>query len=116
MDCVVCALPSSYNRAVVDVVHDRELGVICPECEAEFFGEILTNGEWTETQCVLCSRDGFYALPEYTAYLETVDGKQVSKSEYSLDAPNPHLCDKHFTQIIEEANQESTTQKSRNKS
>lgn len=101
MECVSCGLQSAYNRAVVDTVSERQLGVLCPECESEYFGRTLEDGEWNDDQCALCHRDGFFALPTYRAYLVETDGRSVSRSEYSLAAPSPALCDTHFHQVTE---------------
>lgn len=99
MKCVACENRSSYNRAVVELVNERELGALCPECEAEYFGRGLENGEWTDDVCALCERDGFYVLPQWRAYVVEKNGERISRSEYSLEPPSPRLCDTHFDQI-----------------
>lgn len=103
MKCVVCGYRSSYNRAVVEVVNERELGALCPECEDDHFGRSLANGEWTDEVCVLCDRDGFYALPAWRAYVVEAEGERIARSEYSLDSPSPHLCDSHYDLLTGES-------------
>ncbi len=101
MQCVACGRRSSYNRAVVDTVTDSEIGVLCPECEHEQFGQMLETGDWTDDECVLCDRDGFYALPEWRAYVVEIDGRRISRSEYSMEPACPALCDKHYGELSE---------------
>ncbi len=103
MQCVACGHQSSYNRAVVDTVDDTEIGVLCPNCERKQFGQALETGDWIDEVCVLCNRDGYYALPEWRAYVVEVDGKRVSRSEYSMEPPSPYLCDLHYDQLTESA-------------
>jgi hypothetical protein len=102
MNCVACGLRSSYNRAVVDTVNDVEVGVLCPGCEADHFGQRLAAGEFSDGECLLCDRDGFFALPEWRAYVVETDGRRVARSEYSLAPPSPHLCDAHFEAIADD--------------
>ena len=109
MQCVVCSEASSYNRAVIDVVNESELGALCPACEDEHFGRSLETGDWTDEDCALCTRDGFYALPEWRAYVVEIDGKRIARSEYSLEPPVPHLCDVHFTEITGETSSRTVT-------
>ena len=101
MQCVACGRDSSYNRAVVDSVTETELGVLCPECEQDQFGQTLDEGDWSDECCVLCDRDGFYALPAWRAYVVEIDGRRVSRSEYSLEPSSPRLCDAHFDRLTE---------------
>lgn len=106
MRCVACGRDGAYNRAVVDTVSDRELGLLCPECERAEFGRSLDRGDWSGESCCLCERDGFYALPRWRASVVEVDGRQVARTEYSLDAPCPRLCDVHFQAVAGETDRE----------
>ncbi|MFB6163562.1 MAG: hypothetical protein ABEJ31_00210 [Haloarculaceae archaeon] len=80
----------------------RELGHLCPACEAAEFGRSLERGAHADDSCLLCERDGFYALPVWRATVEIVDGRRVARSEYSLEEPCPKLCDVHFEAVAAE--------------
>lgn len=96
MNCVACGEPAGFNRVVIDLVRDQEIGGLCVGCERESFGRVLENGEWQEeNSCVLCSRDGHFGLPEWHA--ETIETRRglVSINEYEMTRATVRLCDEH---------------------
>lgn len=104
MDCLVCGLKSGYNRVAVDVPTGRELGGLCFRCEERQFGRSLTEGLWTECDgCVLCSRDGLVALPEWRPRTRDVEGALRLENDYVVDAATVELCDEHFDRLSRRA-------------
>lgn len=100
MNCVGCGLDAGYNRVFVDTVTDAEVGGFCLRCEESEFGRCLERGDWTTADgCVLCDRDGFYALPAWTPYCEEVDGRTVCKVDYRVDDATLRFCDEHFLSL-----------------
>jgi len=100
MHCTVCRLPSAYNRAVVDTVTDETLGCLCTSCIERFFGRSLSAAEQTDSTCILCDRDGFYALPKWRCRTKTDGDRLVIRD---LDAPvteaTPRLCGRHYESL-----------------
>lgn len=100
MKCVTCGLDAGYNRAVVDTIQGRELGGFCLRCEEAEFGRSLDRGDWLSIDgCLLCDRDGFYAIPEWKPFCEERNGKTVCKVDYDVDDATLCLCDEHFDEI-----------------
>ncbi|MDG5776044.1 hypothetical protein VB773_14700 [Haloarculaceae archaeon H-GB2-1] len=100
MQCSLCRLPSSYNRAVVDTVQDEPLGCLCTQCIDEFFGRLLDRYEKAGRSCLLCDRDGSYALPEWSC--RTVEDESevvVSGLEVTVEDATPRLCERHFSEF-----------------
>jgi hypothetical protein len=97
MHCTVCRLPSAYNRAVVDTVTEETLGCLCTSCIERFFGRSLSAADPSGTTCILCDRDGFYALPKWRCQTRSEENRIVIGN---LDAPvadvTPRLCDRHY--------------------
>ncbi|MFD1512303.1 hypothetical protein [Halomarina rubra] len=104
MNCVGCGLGAGYNRAVVDTIHDTEMGGFCFRCEEAEFGRSLDRGDWTASgDCAFCDRDGFYALPEWKPYCEEVAGRTVCKVDYRVTDETLRFCDEHFVCLHESA-------------
>lgn len=97
MHCTVCRLPSAYNRAVVDTVTGETLGCLCTSCIERFFGRSLSAAEPTEDTCILCARDGFYALPKWQCRTEE-EGQRVVIVDLdpTVTGTTPRLCDRHY--------------------
>jgi hypothetical protein len=103
MHCSVCRLPSAYNRAVVDTAEDEQLGCLCTRCTDEYFGRPLDRYESNDGTCILCDRDGFYALPQWTC--RTVDrGTEIHIRGLDATVSNatPRLCERHFADLRDE--------------
>jgi hypothetical protein len=100
MNCTVCRLPSAYNRAVVDTVTDETLGCLCTSCIEDFFGRSLATAEATDGTCLLCKRDGFYALPKWRCETES-NGHRVDivALNAAVARATPRLCDRHYTAL-----------------
>jgi len=104
MHCTVCRLPSAYNRAVVDTVDGETLGCLCTSCIESFFGRSLSEVEPTDRTCVLCDRDGFYALPKWQC--RTVDDGHrvvIVDLDPTVTASTPRLCDRHYASLRDSA-------------
>ncbi|WP_255152376.1 hypothetical protein [Halorarius halobius] len=100
MDCLACGLRSGYNRVVVDLLAGTELGGLCFRCEERLFGRSLKDGLWTERSgCVLCSRDGAVALPEWRPRTSDTGGVLRLENDYELGATTVELCDEHFDRL-----------------
>lgn len=98
MECVVCGQEAGYHRAVIDEVEDRRIGGLCRDCERTEFGRSLQRGHFRETEgCILCARDGHYALPlgEPTA-TRNEEGRVVGSIDYDVGAETVRLCDEHL--------------------
>lgn len=103
MDCIVCGQDAGYHRAVVDTLEDIRVGGLCRECEGAEFGRSLERGRFRETDgCILCARDGLYALPvgQPTA-TRNDDGSVVGDVVYDISAETVRLCDEHFHELSE---------------
>lgn len=102
MACIVCGQDASH-RAVLDLVAERRVGGLCRECERTEFGRSLERGRFRETEgCILCARDGHYALPigRPTAAPRT-DGAVEGGVEYDVDDVTVRLCDEHLHALSE---------------
>lgn len=103
MKCHRCGRPAGYNRAVVDVHADAELGGLCVECERDAFGRTLEVGAWTGSDdCALCPRDGHYALPTWDPERVREDGRLVNRVDYEVDDRTPTVCDEHLALLLGE--------------
>lgn len=101
MECHSCGRPAGYNRAVVDVHTEAELGGLCVECEAEAFGRILEHGSWDASDgCVCCPRDGHFALPTWDPERVREKGRVVNKVDWHLDDATPTVCDEHLSELL----------------
>lgn len=104
MECVACGLRSGYNRVVVDIASGTEHGGLCFRCERRRYGNSWKDGLWAERDgCVLCSRDGLVALPEWRPRTTTEDGVLVLHNEYAVLDGTVRLCDEHFAALCDTA-------------
>lgn len=100
MECIACGLKSGYNRVVIELRTGRELGGLCFRCEERQYGNSLKDGLWAEAEgCVMCSRDGLVALPEWRPTTSDSEGGLHLTNEYVLDDATVLLCDEHFTAL-----------------
>lgn len=103
LHCTACRLRSAYNRAVVDVAHHEAVGCLCTNCIAEFFDQSLDRYESEGGDCVLCDRNGFMALPKWTALTVEVDGdRHIRGVDFDVTTDTPHLCDKHLHELCDD--------------
>lgn len=100
MQCISCQLDAGYNRAVVDTLSGVELGGYCLRCERREFGHSLAGTQGTA--CTFCDRDGFYALPVWTA--RAVDEGHVTRSQVAYDVTETtvRVCDEHLHALRED--------------
>lgn len=97
MICIACGEAAGFNRAVIDLVSDTELGGLCVSCEREEFGHVLESGRWNgDENCVLCGRDGLYGLPEWRPTVEDHGAVAVCANEYEVSSRTATLCDEHL--------------------
>lgn len=102
MECHSCGRPAGYNRAVVHVHSEAELGGLCVGCEREAFGRTLEVGSWDGCDdCVLCPRDGHFALPTWDPERVREDGRIVNKVDWTLSEATPTVCDEHLTLLVD---------------
>ena len=107
MQCNRCGLRSGYNRVLVDAATGRELGFLCRRCEQRQFGETLRDGLWTETDgCVLCTRDGFVRLPEWSPRLVDEGPHLRLTNEYTVTDHTASLCDEHYAEATSQGTEE----------
>lgn len=99
MECVSCELRAGYNRVVIDVVTDEQLGGFCRNCELDEFGHTLSKFVSSDNTCLLCNRDGLYAIPAWEPYETTTDHHTTCGVEYTVRDRTPSLCDEHFSDI-----------------
>lgn len=100
MHCTVCRLPSAYNRAVVDTCADETLGCLCTSCIEAFFGRSLSASETTDDRCVLCDRDGFFALPKWECRTASEGHRVViADLEATVTESVPRLCGRHYEML-----------------
>jgi len=101
VECHSCGRPAGYNRAVVDVHSEAELGGVCVECEHDAFGRTLEVGSWSASDgCVLCPRDGHYALPTWDPECVEENGRLVNRVDYDVDDATPTVCDEHLAAML----------------
>lgn len=101
MECHSCGRPAGYNRAVVDVHSEAELGGLCVECERDAFGRTLEVGSWAgRDDCALCPRDGHFALPTWDPERVRENGRLVNKVDYELGNGTPTVCDEHLSALL----------------
>ncbi|MFB6266187.1 MAG: hypothetical protein ABEI31_00900 [Halodesulfurarchaeum sp.] len=105
MECLICGQDAGYHRAVVERLRGEQRGGLCRECERREFGRSLHRGLYREREgCILCARDGHFALPlgEPVA-TRTETGDVESEIAYDIDESTVHLCDEHLDAIASEA-------------
>lgn len=97
--CVRCNEQVGCDRIAVEVATDAEVGGLCTDCERAEFGVVLRDRTWQRpTGCILCPRDGHFALPVIDLLIERPDRQDTL--EYTA-ADGPTLCDRHFHQLVE---------------
>ena len=106
MDCTCCGMPAGYNRVVVDLISGRKLDGFCRNCEYESFGHALSKFDSPDDSCVLCNRDGHYAVPAWEPYEETSDRRTTCHVAVTIHERTPVLCDEHFHDLC--ASEEET--------
>ena len=100
MDCIACGLRAGYNRAVVDLYSGAELDGFCLNCERGEFGRSLERSRGgTGERCLLCNRDGQFALPLWVPSLVDEAGRRVSRVDYAVTVATPRLCDEQFDEL-----------------
>lgn len=101
--CVRCDREPGFNRAIVDLVGDAEVGALCRNCEFEAFVEpesyerASTDGS---CGCPGCDRDGMFALPRWLPETKITNGVVESRVDYELDEHPIRLCDEHFDDLV----------------
>lgn len=97
--CVRCNEGVGCDRVAVEVATDAEVGGLCAACERETFGVVLRDRTWQRPDgCVLCPRDGHFALPVIDVLIERPEAPDTR--EY-VAADGPVLCDRHFHELVE---------------
>lgn len=100
MDCISCEREAGYNRAVVDVFNGIEIGGLCVGCEREEFGKTLARRRADEEgNCLLCNRDGQYALALWRPTQRESGGDIHCSVEYDVTDRTLLLCDEHLHEI-----------------
>lgn len=103
MECISCNEAKPPYRVVMDTIEEAILGGYCQSCEEGTFGQTMRRQEWQSTdECLLCDRDGFYALPllniEITDESQATDDNLAVSTEPREDAVG--LCDHHLNVTI----------------
>lgn len=99
-ECVNCRGESGFNRMVVEMSTETEIGSLCTSCEREEFGILLSDCLWRrDTGCALCPNTGHYALPLLECLIEYDD--RPDTVEYNLTSETVELCNHHFHALIE---------------
>lgn len=103
MDCERCGRAATHNRIIVDVGDRTERVGYCNQCETEAFGTVLKRGTWCRTdRCVLCTRDGMYALANVQLSVDvSADGTLSKTRTYEIHERTPHVCDEHFHYLVD---------------
>lgn len=96
MECVSCGLRAGYNRVIVELVRDERIGGFCRNCEFEAFGHTLSKCSSEDENCLLCNRDGLYALSTWEPYEKSRDFHITTAVQFSVTERTPTLCDEHF--------------------
>lgn len=110
MPCAICDRPSAYTRAVVDTVTEEVLGSVCRCCRDEFFGRLLERYEASGDGCLLCERDGFYAMPKWQCTsVWDEEGVVVTDQTATVESETPRLCQRHFFAFRTEATEEPSS-------
>lgn len=115
MDCVRCGLRAGYNRVVVDLISGSELGGFCRNCELEAFGHALSKFDGADESCVLCTRDGHYAVPAWQPYEKKTDSHVACAVEFSVHDRTPTLCDEHFHELCTDEDRPAVPQRGFNR-
>ena len=105
MDCIICGRDAGFNRVVVDSFRNEEVGGLCRECERREFGLSLLRGRYREREgCILCARDGHYAIPRGEPVARrTPDGDVVSDITFDVTGETECLCEEHLAAIASQA-------------
>lgn len=100
MNCIMCDNEAGYNRAVTDVLSGQRVGRLCRNCELEHFGGRLESRDTVaDSGCAFCDRDGYYALPKFTATVEEVDGRLTSTTSAEVTEATAQICDLHLEEM-----------------
>lgn len=111
MECISCGLPAGYNRLVIDLVTEERYGGFCRNCEFEVFGHTLSKFVSSDGTCVLCNRDGLYAIPAWEPYETTINHQTTCGVEYTVRDRTPSLCDEHFDDIRSDSDEPTAVQR-----
>ena len=106
--CVRCDLNPGYNRLVLDLVRDVEVGPLCRSCELDALSELAAGTEASTHEsgsntgacvCPGCDRDPTYALARWLPSA-TVDHEDVTITvDHELDEHPLELCDEHYYEL-----------------
>jgi hypothetical protein len=107
MECISCGLRAGYNRVIIEEVQDTEVGGFCRNCELEAFGETLSKCSNKDQTCLLCNRDGWYALSSWEPYEKTSEYHITTEVDFSVTERTPRLCDEHFHELCLQKTQTS---------
>lgn len=100
MDCIVCGFEAGYNRAVVDVDTETEIGRFCMNCERREFGRRLELQEASDpSECSFCDAESSVALPRLDPAPIQEGDRIINTVMYDLRDTTPRLCRTHYENL-----------------
>ena len=107
--CVRCDFDPGYNRLVLDLVRDVEVGPLCRSCELDAVPTLTVEDHPSAHEsgsstvgcaCPGCDRDPTYALARWLPSA-TIDRDDVTfQVDHELDENPLELCDEHYHELI----------------
>ena len=112
--CVRCGRAPGYNRAVIELVSNAEVGALCRNCELDALSDadVFERGSTDGTcGCPGCTRDATFSFPRWLPESTVSDGVIESHVDYDLDDDPFELCDEHFDDLASGSEIPSTTRR-----
>lgn len=101
--CVRCNREPGFNRAVLDLVTNTEVGALCRNCELDSLSDtgVFERGSTDGTcGCPGCERDALFAFPRWLPETTVSDGTVESRVDYDRDANPMAFCDEHYDDLV----------------
>lgn len=100
MNCIHCGETAPFDRIVVDLATNEEVGSLCRDCE-ESVGELEATTKPGLPTCSLCRRRGEFAVPQWDIVAWDDAGAHLLWLEHDMGPKTPVLCDRHYESLTQ---------------
>lgn len=101
MKCTKCEDEGGFERAIIDILTEAELGCICETCLDSIFDPVFQDDIWQEDSgCAVCADEPHYHLPPVDLVIE-YDDSRPTEIEYGITASTVRLCASHLKQLLD---------------
>lgn len=100
MESLNCNCDGGFDRVVIDIPTQAEVGGLCESCLDTRFTPVFQDNIWQEDSgCAVCAKEPQYQLPPINCIIQFSD-LRADIVEYGITDSTVRLCTEHLQEIL----------------